>query len=274
MQDAEQFSQKLFDLNRPIELSIAGGEPTLSPQLKPLIKLYKDRGHSVFLTSNGSRSTDYWRDIKLDYLCLSYHPSWAKGDWLERAQSLLGSVTDNITVRIMMDPEYWDQCLVVYQTLLESELNITAEPVKIQDWGAAKIDYNPVQNQWLDSQQTWVRSPPRSNMDTTFAQTSAQQTANLPIADFERSGHNRFPGWRCNIGLDSLFVQFDGSLRRGNCHQDGYIGWIQDPNFQLPAQPVICSQTLCHCATDIKINKQRLVERNNTVPVFKLKIQG
>jgi hypothetical protein len=266
-EQAAAFSQKIFALDRPVELSIAGGEPTLSPWLKPLIKLYKQQGHTVTLTSNGSRSVDYWRDITVDYLCLSYHPSWARGDWLEKLSGLARFIP-NITVRLMMDPDRWEQCMMVYETLLEGHPTVSIEPVRIVDWGAATVSYDPLQNQWLDQQTTVNRSPP--NMDTAYADTETQQHQALPVADLERSGYNKFTGWQCNIGLDSLFIQFDGSIRRGNCEQDGYIGWIQDPDFQLPTTATTCRVYVCHCATDVKTPKQRQFKPSKTIPIYRL----
>jgi hypothetical protein len=267
-QQAQEFSQKIFDLNRPIELSIAGGEPTLSPHLKPLINLYKSRGHRVVMTSNGSRSLDYWRDIDLDLLCLSYHPSWAQGDWLDKVSEIVKFIP-NITIELMMDPLYWDQCMIVYEDIVNRKLPVGLNPVRILDWGAEIAVYDKLQEQWLDSKK-FINQP---HVPKNFSQALAEiDGTGYPLnpADLIRSGYNRFPGWQCRIGLDSLFVQFDGSIRRGNCEQDGYFGWIQDPDFQLPTTATTCQVYLCHCASDVKTTKHRQISSDRTMPIYKL----
>jgi organic radical activating enzyme len=268
MQEAQQFCDKIFALNKPVELSIAGGEPTLSPHLKPLIKLFKDRGHRVFLTSNGSRSVDYWQGLDIDQLTLSYHPSWAQGNWLDK----LGEITKIIpktTVALMMDPDYWDQCMIVYDLIVNDYPSVGLNPVRILDWGAEIVVYDKLQEQWLLQQQ---QRPPLSKdvAPVKILAETDQGIAQITAADLIRSSQNKFVGWQCSIGIDSLFVQFDGSIRKGNCEQDGYIGWIQDPEFAMPAAPTTCQVYLCHCATDVNVAKHRQFPRSKTIPIYKL----
>jgi hypothetical protein len=268
-EEAEAFCNKIFALDRPVELSIAGGEPTLSPQLKPLIKLFKDRGHRVLLTSNGSRSVDYWDEIDLDYLCLSYHPSWAQDDWLYKLEQL-SKKFPRITARIMMDPDYWEQCLAMIDFILEKDLAVNLDPTRILDWGAAIITYDRLQELWFDQQRTTRKIQELPDPVKIYADTDQETRQSLPLSDFIRSGHNRFVGWQCNIGIDSLFVQFDGSIRKGNCEQDGYIGWLQDSDFQLPTEPTRCQVYLCHCGTDVKTAKERRPNTSSTIPIYRL----
>jgi hypothetical protein len=68
-----------------------------------------------------------------------------------------------------------------------------------------------------------------------------------------------FFGWQCNIGLESLYVKFDGFVRSGNCITSPILGKIQDSdNILWPMQSIICKQKFCNCTTDVYISKKKL----------------
>ena len=72
-------------------------------------------------------------------------------------------------------------------------------------------------------------------------------------------GQTDFRGWSCDIGLKSIFVNFDGSLRKANCLQGPKLGNIQDfDNIKWPTKPEICKIARCHCATDVFVDKKDL----------------
>ena len=64
-----------------------------------------------------------------------------------------------------------------------------------------------------------------------------------------------FYGWECDIGLESLFVQYNGKVQRGNCAEGGFIGNI-NTGVEWPSVPIVCSKNVCHCSTDIVISKR------------------
>jgi hypothetical protein len=69
-----------------------------------------------------------------------------------------------------------------------------------------------------------------------------------------------FRGWSCNIGLESLFVLYDGWVKKANCNQGGYMFHINNhAEHELPTTTEICTQTLCHCGTDVLITKARML---------------
>lgn len=259
---AERFAQALMDRHQHIQLAIAGGEPTVSPWLKDLINLFLSRGHQVGLTSNGVRAAHYWADCQPDYLCLSYHAEYADDKWLVRAVETQ-LLVPHTSARIMMDPDRWDQCVRAYNTLKTSRLGV--EAVRITDWGggSTKITYTAEQLAWLD--QTRPKSPlTQSGNKPDYSATveyfdGRTEYASGPWANrLISQNHNYFTGWQCDIGLESLFVQYDGSYRRGNCSQGGYLGRLSDAVLTWPTESVICEQYHCHCTTDI-ITPKRLI---------------
>ena len=254
---AERFALEIMQAKPRIQLSIAGGEPTVSPFLKDLVRLFTDRGHTVIITSNGVRSGSYWDDCKPDYLCLSYHAEFDDGQWIKRAIDTQKRVPITVA-RIMMDPKYWDQCVDTYKFLSKTDLGV--EAVRILDWGTrAKITYTAEQLDWLhraEFKQTVAVKGADLHSATAVYFDGTTISSEVPWANtLINQKKNYFTGWQCDIGLHSLFVQFDGSYRRGNCRQGDYIGWIQDKP-KLPTDSVICELDHCHCTADVIVPKR------------------
>ena len=259
---AERFALALMDRYPKIQLAIAGGEPTVSPWLKDLINLFLSRGHQVGVTSNGVRSATYWQDCRPDYICLSYHAEYADDSWLTRAVET-HQLIPHTTARVMMDPLRWAQCVRAFKMLSATPMGV--EAVRILDWGgnSQQVHYTEAQLEWLD--QTPNKKPrPFDRAKTEYSATvhyldGHTERASGPWAN-QLISQNRhyFTGWQCDIGLNSLFVQYDGSYRRGNCSQGGYIGWLQDPVLKFPTESVICELNHCHCTTDI-LTPKRLI---------------
>jgi hypothetical protein len=69
---------------------------------------------------------------------------------------------------------------------------------------------------------------------------------------------NQYKGWSCNIGLESLMINWDGEVHRATCRVGGSLGNIYNGTFEFPIQPIICTRDYCTCAADIPITKTLL----------------
>lgn len=65
---------------------------------------------------------------------------------------------------------------------------------------------------------------------------------------------NSFMNWICYAGVDNLYIDFDGSIYRATCLNDGPIGHIENGTTFL-AEPTVCKKQWCLCTTDIPIRK-------------------
>jgi MoaA/NifB/PqqE/SkfB family radical SAM enzyme len=63
-----------------------------------------------------------------------------------------------------------------------------------------------------------------------------------------------FKNWICYAGVDNIFIDFDGSVYRGNCLNNGNIGSIFD-EFEPQLVPTKCKRQWCSCNADIPIRK-------------------
>jgi hypothetical protein len=82
----------------------------------------------------------------------------------------------------------------------------------------------------------------------------------LKVQALINAGNTNFEGWECEIGLESLFVHFNGRVHLGNCVTSPKIGSIQDvENIEWPTGPIICRQSYCNCTTDVCVSKRKII---------------
>jgi hypothetical protein len=166
----------------------------------------------------------------------------------------------------MMHPAHWDKCVEAYYKFVDTP-GVEVENVRVLNWGSdtdqSASSYTPEQLAWFDN------NPRQDKMNTSQVYSKKLNPGigadfQLDTGEFERKhtvdyinrGMTNFKGYKCEIGLKSLFISWDGRIRRGNCSEGGHIGSIDDPdNIQWPDEPVTCSLNICHCTTDVEINK-------------------
>jgi MoaA/NifB/PqqE/SkfB family radical SAM enzyme len=66
---------------------------------------------------------------------------------------------------------------------------------------------------------------------------------------------NSFEGWKCNAGVESLMINWDGEVHRATCRVGGSLGNIYNGSFDYPTQSIICTRKWCTCAADIPLTK-------------------
>jgi organic radical activating enzyme len=269
---AKSFIKRLLQRYSKIHCSISGGEPTLSPFFPELVKMFHSAGHTVGITTNGARSVRYIEEIApfLSYICFSYHPQYDDPKLVDKV--LAASNHTHVSVRVMMDDRYWERSKLMYERLLGYQ-EIRVETVKILPEMADRHigdNYTDEQIQWL-AQNTGRHATlhPYIQKNPNWRQSKTGTIFYYDNGDIDKSGdtnylintgQNDFRGWACNIGLESLFVHFNGWVKKGNCFQGGDLFHIDNhEKFDLPTNAEICLQHICHCGTDVMISK---------VPVF------
>lgn len=266
-ENAKIFLSELFKRHKKIHCSIAGGEPTMSPFFPDLCKMFFDNGHTLGITSNGVRTERYYSEISpyLNYICFSYHPEYDNNnDLLTKAKVCIPNT--KVTIRVMMHPKYWERSIAFFNLCKENK-NIAVETVKVLPWGQvdkSTIDYSEEQLLWFNSNDTrnmdpiiYLDNKEFANIGSDFHLIDGSIDKQADAVDYINEGLSDFYNWKCDIGLEHLFIWADGGIRRGNCQVGGWIGNINDPNnIQWPTEPIICNQHLCHCATDVLMSKR------------------
>ena len=276
---AKNFINACFSKFDNVHCSISGGEPTVSPFFKDLINLIYDRGGSMHLTTNLVRPKHYWEDIanKFSSIATSYHPEFVLTDKQESEFidkiNFISNYT-SVTVRVMMLPTQWNQCLKFYNRLVENNsAGYGIEMVRIlPNFGVGEnycnIEYTPEQNAILNSTPVTAATIDvlsiedyRVKMHTSYIKSDTGETTVLDHvvqSSLESKKLANFNHWSCDIGLESVFVNFDGDIKRGNCGVGGVLGNIArlEEIKSWPTDSVICNKNECHCTADLIISKR------------------
>lgn len=271
----ERFINECFNKYGNIHCSVSGGEPTVSPFFKKFVNLIYDKGGTIHLTTNLVKSKNYWRDIsfKFNSIAASYHPEYMLSDeeddlFIEKA-NYIGQTT-NLGIRIMMLPTMWDKCYNFYKKASKENKGYTIELVRILPNFGVGSDYCDIvyTDEQLEILNLHIPEAVYPNLkdlrrytDESFLMydngTKEIKVLQDTVVYLENSKKANFLNWECDIGLESLFVHYDGKIQRGNCGVGGKIGNICDfDNIKWPEESIICNKTLCHCVADLLISKR------------------
>lgn len=269
---AKGFLSRLFSRYPKIHCSVSGGEPTLSPFFKEVVDIFYDSEHTIGITTNGARTIRYWEEIapKLSYICFSYHPSNPDPDFIEKVK--VASKQTLVTVRIMMDSRYWDTAYDMFKKCSEID-EIAVDPVRILPEIARNTNIGETytedqeklllslkRKEMIDHDLTkvnprWKLALIRSNYYFDDGSVEYVGLANKYIT----MGQNKFSGWYCSAGLESLYISYTGEIQLANCEQGGIKFHIDDHEaHELPTKGVICDQPLCFCGADFQISKEKI----------------
>ena len=253
-------SHYMEGLGRKVWLQFTGGEPTLHPGISDIVHEAHGRGMHVSLISNGSRTIRFWeksRDL-LDSVILTLHSEEAD---LEHFTSVIGILSErsHVQVNVTMIPERFDRICDVIQEIaqLHPDVDIVPKPLRL-GFGHELYPYSEKQLDWMKRQ---VQPPPRdgrlraprSLMTRKNADGSSEE---IRANQFILRGENRWRGWTCEAGIESLRVTGDGSVSRAVCGVGGQIGTLPD-DLMLPLDSVVCTKDACACVADILISKAK-----------------
>lgn len=245
--------------DRQVTFLLTGGEPTLYPDLFAAADLFHELGMLVAVLSNGSRHLEWWADAagRLDEVILSYHAEQANRDRFVGLVAFL-SRRVRVQVNLVMVPARFEELL-----RLADDLERAAPGVVVHR--------KPVMEEWRD-----VRSYPpqarRALLDANNHRSDRYKGGTCLKGDlvavgprgrqvvtpFELivGGGNRWRGWTCEIGVETLFVR-GSDVYRAVCGVGGRLGSIDDPGLRLPTEGVTCTENLCTCVAGIKAGKRK-----------------
>lgn len=260
----KQFLEKFSA--RKIHMIITGGEASTHPQIKEVLGLLKELNIPVQLDSNSVRTSRFYDEVKelVPAWSFTLHPSQHKFD-LSKIQQL----TDHafVLVNIAMDPDYWETAVEWYE-LVGKMTNIKTIPIKLGDRGGpGKIVYTQEQEDWLNANQSTVTITPSRFAE--LLQTHSWLLENDAMATYDngnvevlsphkliKEGNNKFTGWTCHAGNDSITLYSDGTVGWANCQIKTYSNYLELDLEELK-KPVTCTLPICGCGTDIRSSKER-----------------
>jgi len=256
---------KLYTLHKPLRLSLTGGEPCVHPHIEQLIDYIKQKNMWLSITTNGTRRPQWYEMQQVDQYVFSLHFEY---DWqlvLNTIKTVAErSVRTSIIVNIMAHQEFMKE--VRTSVGLLNQYNIPYAVRRIR-WTEGDHDlfndmkYNNDDLDWILEQNATVK-PNCIIYDDPEQDIEINPLRLYHANDIIKLHLNQFKNWSCNIGLESLMINWDGDVYRATCRVGGSLGNIYEDTFTIPSEPVVCTRNFCTCAADIPITKQLLKTSN------------
>jgi len=241
--------------------SFSGGEPTAYKQLPDLVKYLDElesKYQSIHMTTNLSPGSKWWN-------------TWCKNTELLQRRSITASFHDEFA----REQEFGDKCLQLIYELVHVTINQVMVPEKFDELYARmerfhkrgiNVTLKPQSDPTASAVVDGYTEDMIHKMRTGFPQISrgeeVYQIALYDAADkeylfdqaerFNAFGFNKFTGWTCNSGYQSVIIRGNEVKRSYSCH-DVPLGTLD--HFELFKEPARCITPSCVSSADSKIPK-------------------
>lgn len=258
-----QFIQKLQP-DKKLYIEFTGGEVTLHRDFVSICKWCKENQILMGFITNGSRTLRWWNE-NLPYfykIIMSYHASQINKEHFLNVVKLLHTCNHiNLHINVMMDPQNWENCLSVAETIRDlGNCSIALQPL-LHNLETELYPYTSEQMNILVNQYDLISKHIKWTKKNEI-QRGAMKTVKEDGSYNVRTAHsfisrntNNWYGWQCYAGVEQLVVDMDGDIYRGWCKAGGPITNLSQLNFGESLTPIICNQTKCHCNFDIMTTK-------------------
>ena len=239
---------KLVALGKPIRLSFTGGEPTVHPKFKELLQYCKHVGvYWISVTTNGTLPAEFYATLPVEQIVFSIHFEY---DWM-RISSTLVKVSDmtsiSLIAQLMAHHDYIDEVKTTHGVLNSHNIPTTVRRIRWTEGDHDLFDdmkYHPDDLNWIKDQDATVKG-----------NCVIDDKEIIHSNDVIKLHLNKFKGWDCNAGIESLMINWDGDVHRATCRVGGSLGNIYSGTFVVPEDPVICDRNFCTCSADIPLTK-------------------
>ena len=241
--------------------SFSGGEPTAYKQLPDLVKHLDELEssyQSIHMTTNLSPGSKWWNTwcnntalLQRRSITASFHDEFAREqEFGDKCLQLMYELV-HVTVNQVMVPEKFYELYERCERLHKRGINITLKP---QSDPTASHVVSGYTNDMINIMQTGF--PQRSQGEDIYqiALYDADNSEYLfdQAERFNAFGFNKFQGWSCNSGYQSVIIRGNEVKRSYSC-RDVPLGTLD--NFQLFKEPQRCITSTCVSSADSKIPK-------------------
>lgn len=243
--------------------SFSGGEPTAYKQLLDLVRHLendlKSPYQSIHMTTNLSPGSKWWKTwceitaaLQRRSITASYHAEHAKEQ--EFGDKCLQLMYENVyvTVNQVMVPEKFFELYERCERLHKRGINVTLKP---QSDPTASFVVDGYTEEMINLMQTGF--PQQADGEELYQIALYDQNNQEYLFDqaerFNAYGFNKFQGWKCNSGFQSVIIRSNEVKRSYSCY-DQPLGTLTE-GFKLFKEPTPCITTSCVSSADSKIPK-------------------
>jgi hypothetical protein len=220
------------------------------------------------MTTNLSPGINWWtawcsvtKTLQRRSITASYHDEFAQEQ--EFGDKCLRLISNDVyvTVNQVMVPEKFYELYERCQRLVNRGINVTLKP---QSNPTATELVEGYTQEMIGIMQTGFPQQVQEKQLHQIALYDANNNEYLfdQAERFNAFGFNKFQGWNCNSGYQSVIIRSNEVNRSYSCH-DQSLGTLTD-GFNLFKEPQICVTPSCVSSADSKIPK---IKRN--VSIFK-----
>lgn len=246
----ESCVDKLCQLDKPLRISLTGGEPCVHPDIEDLLEYLKRKNiYWINITTNGTRGHRWYLDNELffNHLVFSLH---FEQDWYRIFDTILkyyDSTERDFFVNIMAHHKYMHNVKTVVKKFDEIGIKYAIRRIRWTEGDHNIFDdlrYEGKDLQWILDNESTAKANCRIDDDQI-----------IHANDIIKKHLNQFKGWTCHAGIESLMINWDGEVHRATCRVGGSLGNIYHGTFGIPSLPIICTRDWCTCAADIPLTK-------------------
>jgi len=237
----------LSQIGKPLRISFTGGEPCVHPKISELFDYTRQHASWINVTTNGTRKAEWYASQPLDHIVFSLH--FETEDWERHLLNIVDThklVDIPIQVNVMAHHEHMENVKFAAILLQNHKIKYVIRRIRwteSHDW-FDDMRYDQKDLDWiLENEATAL---PNCEVDGEY---------HIHANDIIKKHENQFQGWQCNIGMESLMINWDGEVHRATCRVGGSLGNIYNGDFDIPTKPITCTRSWCTCAADIPITK-------------------
>ena len=241
----------LAEIGKPIRLSFTGGEPCVHPNIIDIVDHAEQRLDWINITTNGTLPHKLYARLRVSHYVFSLHfdnEVWEKTINNVLYFSQLNDMERGIPfqVNLMAHHEHMDK---VRQASILFDGHHVPYVIRRIRWTEKHDWFDDMRYEARDLQ--WILDQKATAKENCIIDDEQLMHAN----DIIKHNKNQFEGWRCNAGIESLMINWDGDVHRATCRVGGSLGNIYDGSFEIPEESIICTRKFCTCAADIPLTK-------------------
>jgi organic radical activating enzyme len=244
--------------------SFSGGEPTAYKQFNDLIKHLDEtesRYQSIHMTTNLSPGLKWWNTwctntalLQRRSVTASYHAEFAKEQEFEDKCLQLMYERVFVTVNQVMVPEKFFETLERCERLRTRGINVTLKP---QSNNTATAVVDGYTTEMIKIMQDEFEQQVNGDVVYQIRLTDGDQDYYIDQAErFNSFDFNKFNGWTCNSGYQSVIIRGNEVKRGYSCHDEA-LGTLN--NFKLFSESKLCITQTCVSSADSKIPKNKTI---------------
>jgi MoaA/NifB/PqqE/SkfB family radical SAM enzyme len=252
--DIEILKHAVDQLPHNTRLSFTGGEPTVHPKFEELIDYCVNvKGIKwVNVTTNGTRPVNFYFKLPVSHYVFSLH---FEHDWERVRDTIMQYAVSDVEegmrkpfiINVMAHPKKMNE---VRKAVIRFDLYNIKYAIRRIRW--TSDDYNLFDDMRYDQNDLdWILANDATVEPNTLIDNEIKMHAN----DIIKKHMNKYKGWTCNAGLESLMINWDGEVHRATCRVGGSLGNIYTGTFNIPTEPITCTKDFCTCAADIPLTK-------------------